>query len=563
MAHPYARSATLVCVECPTGFEFGVDLTTWTTGANFRGLKLLPPGTHVFTSAARAGVPVTAFFLHVHEGDTRICRWDRSDECLVPHDTTEAGDRLVVAIHAGLQSLELDPFLGAFPTDKMDVWRRLTRFIAPAVIDRLQPIDVVIHDVASGDEVIGTTAATATVPSESAKRVHSKCYYSSIPGTSSAATPAERTQYGVDTSPALRHVWKDACRAARRLEPSAPATCGVGAMEAAVAIGAGPFSALLSSSASRLLGIPAEGARATTCPVCRGWAAAGGCWHQRAASLVCGELQFAFLSFIVAQSYTAFLQWKHLVDVLCRCEDAQLSAQRGCPRAPESKEGGSEADGFAAVPCDASAVGDPPLWLLVTALDCVADQLPVLPADFFSDELSKRNFLGPALTALVRTATTRLSALDSALLLAVLRLCAVAEAVFAGWEVPGAEELRALAGAKADAERMGGDGEGSARGDSAHAAAQQAGLFAPVVGGGTGSGVTSAASSEHVAAEGLGDRMHAGAGRAHADKVPAAAAAAAATQRQFAGMAELLDALRADGGDDDLPAMVLEDGTQL
>jgi hypothetical protein len=290
--------------------------------------------------------------------------------------------------------------------------------------------------------------------------------------------------------------------------------------------------------------------------VCRGWAAAGDCWHLRAASLVCGELQFAFLSFIVAQSYTAFLQWKHLVDVLCRCEDAQISAPRACPGAPERK-----ADGSPAVPCDASAVGDPPLWLLGTALDCVADQLPVLPADFFSDELSKRNFLGPALTALVRTATTRLSALDGAMVLAVLRLCAAAEAVFAGWEVPGAEELRALAAAKADGERgAGGAGGEGARGDSAHAAAQQAGLFAPAIGAGAGDGVTGAASNDHAAAEGLGAH-HAGGGRTHPGRGPAAAAAT--TQRQFVGMAELLDALRADGGDDDLPAMVLEDGTQL
>jgi hypothetical protein len=320
---------------------------------------------------------------------------------------------------------------------------------------------------------------------------------------------------------------------------------------------------MLSSSASRLVSAPAERAGSTTCPVCLGWAAAGACCHQRAASLVCGELQFAFLSFLVAQSYTAFLQWKHLVDVLCRCEDAQLSAPRGCPPLAHGRAPSSEAHASAALPCDASAVGDPPLYLLISALDCVADQLPVLPADFFSDELSKRNFLGPALAALVRTATTRLSALDGALLLAVLRLCAAAEAVFAGWEVPGAEELRALAGAKADAERVGGGGEGGGGGDSAHAAAQQAGLFAPAIGAGTGGGVSAASSSDRAAAGGR-EASHAVAGRARAGEVPAAAAAATvATQRQFAGMAELLDALRADGGDDDLPVMVLEDGTQL
>ena len=54
-----------------TGTEFGVDYASWSTGPNFRGLKMIPPGLHfIFYSAvSKEGTvaPRTGFFYSFKE----------------------------------------------------------------------------------------------------------------------------------------------------------------------------------------------------------------------------------------------------------------------------------------------------------------------------------------------------------------------------------------------------------------------------------------------------------------------------------------------------------------
>lgn len=38
----------ILCLDAPTDatLEFGIDTNSWTTGAQFKGIKLIPPGIH-------------------------------------------------------------------------------------------------------------------------------------------------------------------------------------------------------------------------------------------------------------------------------------------------------------------------------------------------------------------------------------------------------------------------------------------------------------------------------------------------------------------------------------
>jgi A1 cistron-splicing factor AAR2 len=40
------EGATLVFQNVPRGTEFGIDMKSWNTGENFKGVKMIPPGLH-------------------------------------------------------------------------------------------------------------------------------------------------------------------------------------------------------------------------------------------------------------------------------------------------------------------------------------------------------------------------------------------------------------------------------------------------------------------------------------------------------------------------------------
>lgn len=46
--HEVRKRASILCLDVPPGTLFGVDLQAWTTGPKFKGVKIIPPGTHIF-----------------------------------------------------------------------------------------------------------------------------------------------------------------------------------------------------------------------------------------------------------------------------------------------------------------------------------------------------------------------------------------------------------------------------------------------------------------------------------------------------------------------------------
>jgi A1 cistron-splicing factor AAR2 len=106
-----------------------------------------------------------------------------------------------------------------------------------------------------------------------------------------------------------------------------------------------------------------------------------------------GEMQVAYILFVNGRAYSGLEAWKRLVDSLCRAEDI-LTAQHGIrliagagPRA-----------------CDALPCLNQPFF--EAAFSALRSQLRTLPRDLFQSDLSKDNFLAPAVSALMRTFTS-------------------------------------------------------------------------------------------------------------------------------------------------------------
>lgn len=81
--------------------------------------------------------------------------------------------------------------------------------------------------------------------------------------------------------------------------------------------------------------------------------------QDRSSSALAGELQFAFVCFLLGSVYEAFEHWKRLLNLLCRSEAAMLKHHT----------------------------------LYTSLISILYHQLGEIPADFFVDIVSQDNFL--------------------------------------------------------------------------------------------------------------------------------------------------------------------------
>ena len=267
---------TIVCADVPLNTEFGLDMMSWRTGPRFRGIKMVPPGIHLLYYAAEEGASRSGRFIHVERGQTVVLQWDavaeqfRADAAVDEHTAS--------SLMAAVRSLELDAYLGAYPLDRWEEWVRLTSFIDPGVADRIAPVGgTFLPESSSGsDDARRVMAGAASDPTA---QTQSRTHFTPLRGCGRGSTPADRTAYAMDTSAALGS-------ALAAVVPPLNGGSGDGALPSPLLSGS-----LLSREASLL-----------------------------------GELQAAFVLFLMAQSLAAMDAWKRLVDVVCRAEDAMLAA---------------------------------------------------------------------------------------------------------------------------------------------------------------------------------------------------------------------------------------------
>jgi A1 cistron-splicing factor AAR2 len=123
--------SVLVALDVPAGSSVGVDCMVWLTGEKFAGVKMIPPGFHIVTSAvsdAHGGTsPRSGFFLWLGLQEVIVRKFLSADECF-------ADERAVTYEEQqhwehGVRSLRMDDQLAAYADDKWQLWRRLTNCI--------------------------------------------------------------------------------------------------------------------------------------------------------------------------------------------------------------------------------------------------------------------------------------------------------------------------------------------------------------------------------------------------------------------------------------------------
>ncbi|CAK9797196.1 Protein AAR2 homolog [Anthophora plagiata] len=269
------EGATLIVLNVPSGTEFGIDLKSWNTKDNFKGIKMIPPGFHYVHYSAidefGQAAPKIGFLHTFKKSEFLVKRWDPKEEDL----SSEAVDEVTVE-RLKDKLKDLDRFLGCYPYDIWKQWKELINHITPSIVERCSPICGSVRSALELEHCSDATRPRGGQSNPEKKRRSgitmeerenellpdmkprpgTEVRFSKLPDKNypDGASPTEVTKYSLDSSYAL--------------------------------------DTLLNK-----LTHPME---------------------------IIGEVQLAFVCFLVGQSFDAFEHWKKLVSLICGADCAIL-----------------------------------------------------------------------------------------------------------------------------------------------------------------------------------------------------------------------------------------------
>ncbi|MFS7890449.1 putative A1 cistron-splicing factor, AAR2, AAR2 domain superfamily [Helianthus anomalus] len=266
------KGAALLFLDVPQHTLFGIDTQIFSVGPNFKGIKMIPPGPHFvyYSSSNRGGSdfsPMIGFFIDLNPSEVIVRKWDPQEERLVkvPEEEEERYSQAV-------KSLEFDKYLGPYTLSQYGEWKMLSNYITKSVIERIEPIGgdiTVIHE----PDILenGPKTAMEEALSEQLKNTNVR---------TSDDTLKKRGCYYTKIPRLIKKK-------------------GVVSQD---------LTSLNLDKTSLLESILMKDYGGTE-------------------DLLLGELQFAFIAFLMGQSLEAFLQWKAIVHLLFGCTEAPLHSR--------------------------------------------------------------------------------------------------------------------------------------------------------------------------------------------------------------------------------------------
>ncbi|KAK9826103.1 hypothetical protein WJX81_003949 [Elliptochloris bilobata] len=273
--------ATMLLLDVPEHTVVGIDQQSFVVGPKFCGVKMLPPGPHMISyNAASSGgaelAPTTSFFVHAPARSVLVRRWDARAELLAELEKEEA-ERYT----AGVRRFDFDFGLAPYNLASYAQWRALSEYLTPAVLERLSPVQ------GAHFSITAEADPTLTAPRSAAEaRLAAQLAGGAPPGAASGGECVAGNELGVGR-----------CRHTRL--PRLVKAPGMTAAE------------LTAANLDRSAALEEVLAQA---------------YGGDEAGLL-GELQFAFLAFLMGHSLEGYAQWKALLALALSCEAAPLGSR--------------------------------------------------------------------------------------------------------------------------------------------------------------------------------------------------------------------------------------------
>ncbi|GFO14759.1 protein aar2 homolog [Plakobranchus ocellatus] len=272
----FEQGAIFVLHDFPERSEFGIDYMSWDTGPNFKGVKMIPAGVHFiyYSSVNSQGQkgPRSGFFYNFAPQEIVVKYWDARAEDI---KSCQLPEKELSRYTSNKQ--DLDKFLGPYPYDKYKQWISLTKHISADLVVMLQPDCGSIYSVPQFESISSTTQSRQAAAEEAAATVGgiSQDTFSQASKTLPELTSVEGTKIKYSEVPNKRY----------------PA----GATPSEITKYNMDSSYVLDLLLSRF---------------------------DKDFEKLLGEIQFAFVCFLVGQNYDSFEQWKKLVHLVCTGSEA-------------------------------------------------------------------------------------------------------------------------------------------------------------------------------------------------------------------------------------------------
>eukprot|EP00878_Enallax_costatus_P021228 GHUV01022468.1.p1 GENE.GHUV01022468.1~~GHUV01022468.1.p1 ORF type:complete len:165 (+),score=24.58 GHUV01022468.1:623-1117(+) len=136
------HGASILLLNVPLGTPIGLDQQVFLTGPRFKGIKMIPPGTHFVSYQALGkdgslGPPVSTL-VSLTSKQVLVRRWDPATEGLVPLGDEDEEARYA----AGVAQFDLDQELGPYDLNRYGQWVSLSCHINQQLMQELLPVRV-------------------------------------------------------------------------------------------------------------------------------------------------------------------------------------------------------------------------------------------------------------------------------------------------------------------------------------------------------------------------------------------------------------------------------------
>lgn len=294
----FHEGATMVCLDVPEGTEFGFDYSSWTAGPLFKGVKMIPPGIHfVYYSARNKQAdevgPRTGTFINFEQKSVVVRKWNPIAEELT-EDGISADD--VQRIQDNLK--DLDRFLGPYPYEGYKKWVSLSNFITPELLDKLQPqskricsVTDLVSEVSNTQsrKLRKTSGSTKTSEDQDETKVSKEKDLQDNKEENAEPTSLKDAESRL---PDMKVREESKIQFSKIPKQKYPPGCSPAEMTKYSIDSSYALESILCSN------------------------------YKDNEAKILGEIQFAFICFLIGQVLDAFEQWKNLVHVMCTSEEA-------------------------------------------------------------------------------------------------------------------------------------------------------------------------------------------------------------------------------------------------
>lgn len=294
----FREGATMVCLDVPEGTEFGFDYSSWTAGPLFKGVKMIPPGIHfVYYSARNKQAdevgPRTGTFINFEQKSVVVRKWNP-----IAEELTEDGISADDVQHIQDNLKDLDRFLGPYPYEGYKKWVSLSNFITPELLDKLQPPSKRICSVTDFVSEVSntqsrklrkTSGSTKTSEDQDETKVSKEKDLQDNKEENAEPTSLKDAESRL---PDMKVREESKIQFSKIPKQKYPPGCSPAEMTKYSIDSSYALKSILCSN------------------------------YKDNEAKILGEIQFAFICFLIGQVLDAFEQWKNLVHVMCTSEEA-------------------------------------------------------------------------------------------------------------------------------------------------------------------------------------------------------------------------------------------------